>query len=134
MKDPLCFFELQAVNEPKRVELPRRDNRREQRINIKIPACYQLLDRKNVLPDVFDGEVVDISYGGMLLYIKYSIEQFSDIKLNMLLTPFSKNLIDLYAKAVYVQANEGGSEVGLEFTIVDNNANSALKHYVDNII
>ena len=134
MKDPLCFYELQAVNEPKRVELPRRDNRREQRINIKIPVCYQLLDGKNVLPDVVDGEVVDISYGGMLLNVKDSIEQFSDIKLNMLLTPFSKNPIDLYAKAVYVQANEGGSEVGLEFTIVDNNANAALKFYVDNII
>ena len=69
-----------------------------------------------------------------MLNVKDSIEQFSDIKLNMLLTPFSKNPIDLYAKAVYVQANEGGSEVGLEFTIVDNNANRMLKHYVDNII
>ena len=134
MKDPLRFYELQAVNEPTRVELPKRDNRREQRINIKIPVCYQLLDGKNILPDVFDGEVVDISHGGMLLNISDSIEQFSDIKISMLLTPFSKSPINLYAKAIYVQANKGGSEVGLEFTIVDNIANAALKHYVDNIL
>ena len=134
MKDPLRFYELHAVNEPIRVELPRRDNRREQRINIKIPICYQLLDGKNVLPDIFEGEVIDISYGGMLLNISDSIEQFSDIKISMMLTPFAKSPIDLYAKAIYVQENQDGSEVGLEFTILDNNANASLKHYVDNII
>ena len=34
MKDPLRFYELQSVNERIRTELTRRDNRREQRINI----------------------------------------------------------------------------------------------------
>jgi hypothetical protein len=52
----------------------------------------------------------------------------------MLLTPFAKSPIGLYEKAIYVQENQGAPEMGLESTILDNNVNAPLKHYVYNII
>ena len=39
-----------------------RDNRRALRIKISLPVSYQLLDGKSVLPDVYEGHVVDITY------------------------------------------------------------------------
>jgi hypothetical protein len=83
---------------------------------------------------VYQGEVVDISYGGMLINATTSISRFSDLKMSVKLSPFSREHVDIYAKAMYVQDNGMVNEVGLEFTIIDDATSAALKDLVDNLI
>jgi len=59
---PLRLYELLSISHPEKIKLPVRDNRRALRIKISLPVSYQLLDGKSVLPDVYEGHVVDISY------------------------------------------------------------------------
>lgn len=134
MQGPLRFFALKAIKTPTRLELPVRENRRALRIPVRVPVVYQLLDGKNILPEIYQGEVVDISYGGMLIISGTSISRYSDIKMSVNLTPFHSNPVDLYAKAMYVQTSGNGVEVGLEFTIIDDATSATLRKFVDNLI
>jgi adenylate cyclase len=131
---PLPFYELRAITTPTRLELPVRENRKALRIPVRIPVSYQLLQGKSILPDTYEGEVIDISYGGMLITAAMPIDQFADIKMSVNLSPFHKTPVDLYAKAMYVQAKGNGTEVGLEFTIIDDATSATLKNFVDNLI
>lgn len=134
MHGPLRFYELKAINQPQRLELPVRENRKAPRISIRVPVSYQLLEGKNILPEVYQGEIVDISYGGMLIHANTTINPFSDIKMSLNLYPFDSEPVDLYAKAMYVQDKGEVVEVGLEFTIIDDSTSAALKDFVDNLI
>lgn len=134
LKKTLRFYDLKALTEPVYLELPQRENRSALRIPVRIPVSFQLLDGKNVLPEIFNGEVVDISYGGMLIDAPAPIKQFSDIKIKLNLSPLSSEPVDLYAKAMYVHHKNRGAEVGLEFTIIDDATSAKLKNFVDNLI
>jgi len=131
---PLRFYELRAITSPTRLELPVRENRKALRIPVRIPVSYQLLEGKSILPDIYEGEVIDISYGGMLISAGMPVDQFADIKMSINLSPFHKTPVDLYAKAMYVQVKGNGTEVGLEFTIIDDATSATLKNFVDNLI
>ena len=134
MRRPLRFFELKAITGPERLELPVRENRKAPRIPVRIPVSYQLLEGKSILPEIYQGEVVDISYGGMLISADIPVNRFSDIKMSVNLSPFNNSPVDLYAKAMYVQKKGNGIEVGLEFTIIDDATSATLKNFVDNLI
>lgn len=134
MQEPLQFYSLYAINSPERLELPKRENRKAPRIQVRIPLQFQLLEGKNILPDVYEGEVLDISYGGMSICSAHEINQFSDLKMSIKFSPFSSDALDVYAKALYVQPHEKGQEVGLEFTIIDDDTSAAVKNFVDNLI
>lgn len=134
MRDPLRFYELKAITYPERLALPQRENRKAPRIQIRIPVQYQLLEGKNILPEIYRGEIMDISYGGMLISAPTPINPFADIKIHMSLQPFSRDPVDLYAKALYVQPRDKGAEVGLEFTIIDEATSASVKNFVDNLI
>ena len=134
MSSPLRFYELRAITMPVKLALPRRDNRKAPRIQVRIPVYYQLLEGKNILPDVYEGEVVDISYGGMLINAVRPVEKFSDLKMSVSLSPFASSPVDIYAKALYVQPLDKGAEVGLEFTIIDDATSATVKNFVDSLI
>jgi len=50
------------------------------------------------------------------------------------LSPFKSDMVDLYAKAMYVQSKKNEYEVGLEFTIIDDATSASIKNFVDNLI
>lgn len=134
LSQPLRFYELLSVNHPVRLELPKRDNRRAPRIQISIPVYFQVLDGKSVLPEVFKGQLVDIGYGGMLIRAPHHIERFADIKMSVIMSPLANDPVDIYAKALYVQQKDEEAEVGLEFTIIDDETSAAVKTFVDNLM
>lgn len=137
MREPLRFYSLLGVDQPQPLLLPVRENRKAPRVQISLPVSYQLLEGKNVLPEIYEGQVVDMSYGGMSINASAPISQFADIKIRITLAPFTQGAVDLYAKALYVQAGSGegeGAEVGLEFTIIDDATSATVKDFVDNLI
>jgi len=134
MRAPLKLYELKAVTHPERLELPKREKRKAPRIKINVPFSFQVLDCKNVLPDVHKGEVVDVSYGGVLIIVDKELEAFADLKMTLTLTPFSDEPLEIYAKTLYAVESEGRLKAGLEFTIIDDNASEAVKNFVDSLI
>ena len=134
MSKPLRFYELMAINTPQRIALPKRDNRKAPRIKVSIPVYFQLLDGKNILPEVYEREVVDISYGGMLFVTPKAIEKFADLKVSIGLSPYANDPVDIYGKALYVQIMDKGVEIGLEFTIIDDATSANVKKFVDSLI
>lgn len=134
MAKPLRLYELLSVSHPEKIKLPVRDNRRALRIKISLPLSYQLLDGKSVLPDVYEGHVVDISYGGMMINTAIPMNQYSDIKMKVNLAPLMTEPVDIYAKALYVQQKGEATEVGLAFTIIDDATSAAVKSFVDNMV
>ena len=100
--DPLRFCELRAITSPTRLELLLRENHRTLRNPVCIPVSYQLLQGKSMLPDTFEGEVINISYGGMLVNAGMPINPFADIKMSVNPSPIHKASVDLYSKAMYV--------------------------------
>lgn len=134
MADPLQLYELLSISHPEKIKLPVRDNRRALRIKISLPVSYQLLDGKSVLPDVYEGHVVDISYGGMMINTPIPMNQYSDIKMKVNLSPLMTEPVDIYAKALYVQQKGEATEVGLAFTIIDDATSAAVKSFVDNMV
>jgi len=133
MAHPLQLYELLSISHPEKIKLPVRDNRRALRIKISLPVSYQLLDGKSVLPDVYEGHVVDISYGGMMINTPIPMNQYSDIKMKVNLSPLMTEPVDIYAKALYVQQKGEATEVGLAFTIIDDATSAAVKSFVDNM-
>lgn len=134
MAHPLQLYELLSISHPEKIKLPVRDNRRALRIKISLPVSYQLLDGKSVLPDVYEGHVVDISYGGMMINTPIPMNQYSDIKMKVNLSPLMTEPVDIYAKALYVQQKGEATEVGLAFTIIDDATSAAVKSFVDNMV
>lgn len=134
MAKPLRLYELLSVSHPEKIKLPVRDNRRALRIKISLPLSYQLLDGKSVLPDVYEGHVVDISYGGMMINTAITMNQYSDIKMKVNLAPLMTEPVDIYAKSLYVQQKGEATEVGLAFTIIDDATSAAVKSFVDNMV
>ena len=131
---PLRLYELLSISHPEKIKLPVRDNRRALRIKISLPVSYQLLDGKSVLPDVYEGHVVDISYGGMMINTPILMNQFSDVKMKVNLSPLMTEPLDIYAKALYVQQKGEATEVGLAFRIIDDTTSAAVKSLVDNMV
>ena len=133
MKQPINIYELLSIKYPENLQVPVRDNRKAPRIEINIPFSYQLLDDKSVLLEVLEGHIVDISYGGVLISTPTHINEFSNIKMNIKLSPLS-NIQEIYAKALYVHNKGDVNEVGLAFTIIDDSTSAAIKSFVDNLV
>jgi adenylate cyclase len=133
MKRPINIYELLSIKYPKNLQVPVRDNRKAPRIEINIPVSYQLLDDKSVLLEVLEGHIVDISYGGVMISTPTHMNKFSDIKMDIKLSPLS-NIQEIYAKALYVQNKGDVNEIGLAFTIIDDATSAAIKSFVDNLV
>ena len=134
MTHPLRLYELLSISHPEKIQLPVRDNRGAPRIQITLPVSYQMLEGKSVLPHVYEGHVIDISYGGMMISTSIPMNQFSDIKMNINLSPLSIDPVEIYAKALYILPKGKVTEVGLEFTIIDNETSAVVKSFVDNLV
>lgn len=133
MKQPIRIYELLSIKFPENLQVPIRDNRKAPRIEINIPVSYQLLDGKSVLPEVLEGHIVDISYGGVMISAPEYMNKFSNIKMDIKLSPLS-TVQEIYAKALYVQNKGDVTEIGMAFTIIDDSTSAAIKSFVDNLV
>jgi len=62
------------------------------------------------------------------------MNQFSDVKVKVNLSPLMTEPLDIYAKALYVQQKGEATEVGLAFRIIDDATSAAVKSLVDNMV
>ncbi len=133
-KESVCLYDLMGTTRPRAMTVPRREIRKSPRIAVQMPCFFQLLDGKQVGPEQFRAEVVDIGYNGLLMKSPIPLEPFAEIKIQVSLQLLGAGTTDIYARVV--KAEKGAAEVlcSLEFTSMDMAGQLTIKRFVDNLI
>jgi adenylate cyclase len=134
-RDALNLYELYSTFRPKMMEVPRREGRKSPRIPVKMPVSFQCLNGKIVLPEKNLGQVVDISYNGLLIESKVNLGKFSEIKMSLSLGLFGNRSSDVYARIINTKEVVSGMyRSSMEFTSIDSEGQLAIKQQVDKLL
>lgn len=133
-RDAVDLYELHATTRPHSMEVPRREGRKSPRIKVNMPVAFQNLAGKIVLGEKFYGEVVDISYHGLLIETPVKLGKSSEIKMALSLELFSDRTTDVYARIINTEQVDNKFRSSMEFTTIGTEGLSAIKQYVDNMV
>jgi len=128
------MYELLAINLPRRLEVPQREIRSSPRVEVNISLVYYMLEGKTVLSKAYEGDVIDISYGGLFIMTDQALEPFSEIKMNVSLSLMGTGTSEIYARVIHCRQINSHYESHLEFTAIDEQARKAIKGYVDKLL
>ena len=131
--EPVTLREVVAIPSLN-MAVPRQEIRRSPRIEVKIPFSYQVVKSKIVVPQVYPGTILDISYHGVLAEVDHELEAHCEIKLGLDLSLVGYKATDVYAK-VLKSRREGASYMSaLEFTSVSVQTNLNIQQFIHLLI
>lgn len=133
-RDAVDLYEVFATQKPRPMEVPRREGRKSPRIKVSMPAVFQNLSGKIVLDEKFHGNVVDISYHGLLVETPLKLGKSSEIKMALSLELFSDRTTDVYARIINTEQVGDKFRSSMEFTTIGAEGLTAIKQYVDNLV
>ena len=131
---PVNIYELLATKRPTLLTVPRREVRKSPRIDVDMPFTYQRVVEKYVLPEEYGGQIMNISYDGLLINITEPLEVFSEIKFALAFPVAGNQTSDIYAKILRVQEREDYYLASIEFTSIHIHAKTAIKMFINRII
>lgn len=128
---PVDLYELLAVTQPERLEVPGVEVRKSPRVKVDMPLLYYRVQNKRLEPESHHGRILDLGYNGMLTMLPVELPTFSEIAFTLTPHPTSEETNTLYAKVV--KSRESGREflTSLEFTSLETPAHDIVKRYVD---
>jgi len=129
--DMVNLYELVATNKPIRLVPPRSEVRNSPRVLVDSPLAFQCLEGKQVLEEEYIGRIVDLSYGGIFATSPVKLEIQQEIKITLSLSLMSHQSSAIYARVIRVNQFEHQWEVNLEFTAIHQEAQAAIKDFVD---
>lgn len=132
-RDVVNLYELQAVKQPQYKVVPKIEVRKNLRVLINAPITYQHIDNHRLLPEIYHGEVVDLSYKGMLADVNEPLELYSEIKLTLTLSDIDNKTTDVYGKILKITKEGERFHIGVLFTNLTDHAKSAIKLFVDSM-
>lgn len=133
-RDAVDLYELHATSRPQAMEVPRREGRKSPRVKANMPVAFQNLAGKIVLDENYYGEVIDISYHGLLIETSVQLGKSSEIKMALSFELFSDRTTDVYARIINTEQAGDKFRSSMEFTTIGTEGLSAIKQYVDNIV
>jgi adenylate cyclase len=133
-REVVTLYDLQGTTRPRTLTVPRREVRKSPRISIEMPCDFYLLEGKQVSVEPYRGEVVDISYNGLLMVSPIMLEPFSEIKIEVSLQLLGSETTDIYARVLKLDVEERGVVCSLEFTSMDLRGQHTIKNFVDSEI
>jgi adenylate cyclase len=133
-QDAVMLYELLATNKPERLVVPRREERKGPRVEMNIPLVFQCVQGKKVLDERFHGEVLDMSYNGMMIRVSHALAPMSEIKLTLSLGLLDSKTSDAYAKVLRCEPLDNDHRCHLEFTSVDALGQEVIKNLVDQMV
>ena len=116
------------------LKVPRQEIRRSHRIEVKLPARFQNIRAKIVLPEPCEATVRDIGYHGMLLEPEQELPLHTEIKVEFDLPLVNYRARDVYAKVVSRKTGASAGCVGIEFTSVPAETNTKIQLFVQLLI
>ncbi len=125
------LYELVATNKPKRLVPPRSEIRKSPRVLLDSPLAFQCLEGKQVLATEHNGRIIDLSYGGIFAVSPIRLDIQQEIKIVLSLSLMSHQSSAIYARVIRVNKFEDQWEVNLEFTAIHQDAQAAIKDFVD---
>ena len=133
-KKPVKMYELLSTNRPTLLEVPPREGRKSPRIDINMPLSFQVIEGKIIADALYQGEIIDMGYGGMYISSSEKIALFSEIKFPLSLSLSANIQSDVYAKVIRINPRNGYFHYHLEFSSISHEAEEAIKHYINRII
>ena len=112
------------------LKVPRKDERRSPRVDVRFPVGYRLIADKIVLPDLRKGVVLDLGYQGMRVEIGRKLDRYDDIVLDFDLPLFGQHATGVYAKVRNIRPERDTHLAGLEFTSIGVHDEQAIRHLV----
>jgi len=133
-KNPIKMYELLALKRPSLLQLPIREGRNSPRIDINMPLVFQLIKGKLIGEAVYEGEIIDIGYGGMHITSHKEVSLYSEIKFPFAISLTANIHNDVYAKIIKSNLIDGLYHYRLEFSSISQEAEVAIKRFINRII
>ena len=87
-----------------------------------------------VFPENLNGQIVNISYGGMNIVSNAFMEPFSDIKMMLATSLLAHEHAEVYARILRRTSLGDEFQYRVEFTSIDSRAEQALREFVDRLV
>lgn len=133
-RQSVTLYELLSTEKPHAMKVPRREARNSPRAVVHIPVFFQQLEGKTVLPEIYRGEVVDLSYNGMQAEIPVPLIPSSEIRITLALQLMGGESSEIYARIIKIEEKDEGYQASMEFTFIEPQGQQAIKQYVDSMI
>lgn len=130
-REAVTLYDLQGTTRPRSMTVPRREIRKSPRVSVHMPCYFYRLNGKCVATEQFCGEVVDLSYNGLLMVSPVILEPFSEIKIEVSIELLGSVTTDIYARVLKVDLAQDGIVCSLEFTSMEVSGQLAIKNFVD---
>ena len=132
---PVNTYELLAVQgEKERLEVPQREDRKSPRVAVNMPLSFQQVEGKAVKDAYLEGDIIDLSYGGMYVASRHILPLLSEIRFPLALSLSSHQRDDVYAKVLRTNPVGDAFHYHLEFTHITEGAQAALKTFIDRLL
>lgn len=132
--EPAKFYEVTGLRGENGLQVPRREVRTSVRVEVESAFTFQIVSGKDVLPDIYHGQLRDISYNGFFAVMTKKLEPFTDISIALSLSLLGGETRNNYAKVMSVREMPNGFGCGIQFTSLDDDSRKAIKDYIDRII
>ena len=116
------------------LKVPRKENRRSHRVEVKLPCTYQVIESGVVLPETHTGMIRDLGYHGALVDLEQELPRYTEIKLSFDLQMVDYHARDVYAKILSLKPAENVIRMGSEFTSVPVETNMKIQLYVQFLV
>jgi adenylate cyclase len=116
------------------LEVPQKDSRHSQRLEVRLPCSFRLIQNKMVIPKIYSATIRDIGYFGLLMESNHPLKVYDDVKLEFDLPLVEYKASDIYGKVVELEHDKSGHLAGIEFTSISHEANMKLQLYVQLLV
>ncbi|HSN20740.1 MAG TPA: adenylate/guanylate cyclase domain-containing protein [Usitatibacter sp.] len=114
--------------------VPRHEQRRSARVQVKLPFGYRMVVNQVVIPEPREGIILDIGYHGILAEVALAHSAFSEMMLDFDLPLVGERLTDLYGRVVKVMPKAERTRIGVEFTSMTPKQKASIQLFVQLLI
>ena len=132
--EPVDLYDVIGLAKDRRMTVPRREIRKNMRVELSAELSFQVLQDKRVLPEIHRAKIRDLSSNGMFATSTIELERLTNIRLVMSLSVLSDITSEIYAKVTSVRPLEEGFGYGIEFTSIDEDSQQVINDLVNRLI
>jgi len=128
------LYELIAIGEPYNLQVPEREARRSLRVEINIPFKFQICEGKIILPEIYEGRILNISSGGMFACSLSEVKPYLNIRFEFEFETFGVKSEPIYGNILKVKKETELYEMNIEFTAMSPKDKDDIRGLVDQIV
>lgn len=134
-REPVLLYELEAIGEPYNLNVPDREARRCLRVDTNIPFKFRLCEGKVILPETYEGLILNFSTGGMLVATSADVESHSVLSFRL----DEANILnmqsdDIFGMILKVNKEDRLYHVNIEFTSITPKDREAIGKLVHQLV